>query len=264
MPRVKVGAATLFAEVQGEGDPIVLVCGTGMDAQSWTMLAGPLSQKRRVVLFDNRDSGRSSYVDDDYTPADMARDTAELLAELGIERADVLGYSLGGAVAQELALATPELVRSVVLLCTWASPDAWLRHRFRAWERIAAGLERADIVEAAMTDLFTPAFFEDPARPEIVRAMAAANPYPQRREGAVRQWRADQAHDARERVGGIACPTLVVGGRVDPLVPVRFSEELAELIPDARLEVLDGAHAPHIEDSDTFLGILEAFLASRA
>ncbi len=264
MPRVKVGAATLFAEVQGEGDPIVLICGTGMDSQAWAMQAAPLAQSRRVVLFDSRDSGRSSYVDHDYTPADMARDTAELLGELGIERADVLGYSLGGAVAQELALAAPELVRSLVLLCTWAAPDAWLLQRFRAWERLATKLERADIVEVAMTDLFTPAWFQEPAGQEAFRALSAANPYPQRREGAVRQWRADQAHDARDRLDGIGCPALVVGGRVDPLVPVRFSEELAELIPDARLDVLDGAHAPHIEDVDTFLGILEAFLGSRA
>jgi 3-oxoadipate enol-lactonase len=261
MPEFRVGEVTLFGEQAGEGFPLLLISGTGLPSTIWALHMGWLTDLRTVITFDNRDIGRSSFVDHDYTPADMAADAIGVLDALGIEQADVLGYSLGGAIAQELAIAQPERVRSLVLYATWASTDEWLRLRFGLWEQIAASAPSEVIADLGALDMFTHRFFEDPARLQMLRAASPANPDPRANEGFIRQWRADQAHDARERLKAIACPTLVLSAEEDVLVPARYGHELAELIPQAKLEVIRQAgHGALIERADAFRGAVEPFL----
>jgi pimeloyl-ACP methyl ester carboxylesterase len=233
-----------------------------MDSTAWALHLGWLTELRTVITFDNRDTGRSSYARADYTPRDLAADAAAVLRELADGPADVLGYSLGGAVAQELALASTEPVRSLVLLSTWAGPDPWLVHHFRVAEHAAGAFSRTQMADAGALWLFTPAWFEDPANLELFRSFATSAPYPQRPEGHVRQWRADRAHDARDRLAAIGCPALVVCGADDTLVPPRFSEELARLIPEASLVVIpDGGHGALLERAGEFQSAVTDFLA---
>jgi pimeloyl-ACP methyl ester carboxylesterase len=227
----------------------------------WGLHIGWMSEIRTVVAFDNRDIGQSSSASGDYTPADMARETIGLLDQLEIQRADVCGYSLGGAVAQELALAAPDRVRALVLCSTWATTDNWLRVRFNTWERIAPVADPATVTDLGALDLYTHRFFADLTALEMLRAMAAAAPNERGPDGLVRQWRADQAHDARDRLEQIACPTLVVVGDEDVLVPRRYSKEVADLIPGARLEVIEAAgHGAFLEQPDAFRAAVEPFL----
>jgi pimeloyl-ACP methyl ester carboxylesterase len=261
MPEYSVGNVTLSCEQAGQGFPLLLISGTGLPAAIWALHMGWLTDVRTVIAFDNRDCGRSSFVDHDYTPAEMAADAVGLLDALGVERADVLGYSLGGAVAQELVIGHPDRVRSLVLYATWASTDEWLRLRFGLWERIAASAPPEVIADLGALDMFTHRFFEDPARLQMLRAASPADPDPRANGGFIRQWRADQAHDARDRLKAIACPTLVVSAEEDVLVPPRYGHELAELIPEARLEIIRQAgHGALIERADAFRGALEPFL----
>jgi pimeloyl-ACP methyl ester carboxylesterase len=110
-------------------------------------------------------------------------------------------------------------------------------------------------------DLYTRGFFSDPARLEMVRAAARAAPADRGPEGFIRQWRADQAHDAQDRVSGLTCPTLVVGSDEDVLVPLSYSRSLAESIPGARLEVIEGAgHGALVERPEAFRAAIEPFL----
>lgn len=261
MPDYAVGEMSLFAETTGSGAPLVLISGTSFDSTIWALHMPWLAERRTVVAFDNRDVGRSTYVDRDYTPADMAVDTYALVWAMGFDRVDVLGYSLGGAVAQELALAHPEAVRSLVLYGTWASTDTWLASKFDLFERLAAAEDEMLFVRAGIMDLFTYRLTGTPGVLEQLAATAAANPAGQKREGLVRQWRADKAHDARDRLGRIACPTLVLGAEEDVLIPMRYSRELADLIPGARLETIpEAGHGAMIERPDEFQRVVSAFL----
>jgi 3-oxoadipate enol-lactonase len=261
VPEYAVGEISLFAETSGSGDPLVLIGGTSFDSTFWALHMPWLSERRTVIAFDNRDVGRSTYVDRDYTPADMAVDTYALVWAMGFDRVDVLGYSLGGAVAQELALAHPEAVRSLILYGTWASTDPWLAAKFDLFERLAGADDQMLFMHAGLMDMFTHRLIGTPGLLEQLAATVAANPWPQKREGLVRQWRADKAHDARDRVGSIACPTLVLGNEEDVLVPIRYSKELAELIPGATLEIIpEAGHGALIERADEFQRIVSAFL----
>lgn len=261
MPSYAVGDVSLHAETTGTGFPLVLISGTGLPTLIWGFHTGWLSEIRTVVAFDNRDIGQSSTSEREYTPADMAGDTLGLMDVLDIEQADVLGFSLGGAVAQEVALAAPDRVRGLILYATWASTDNWLRLRFSAWERIAAAVQPETITDLGALDLYTHRFFADPAPLEMLRASARAAPNERGPDGLLRQWRADQAHDARDRLGSLECPTLVVVGDEDVLVPMRYSQELASLIPGARLEVMaEAGHGALIERPEAFRAAVEPFL----
>ena len=260
MPGYRIGDVTLHAETVGEGFPLLLISGTGLPSSIWAFQMGWLTQIRQVIAFDNRDVGESSDSPDEYTPADMAKDTVGLLDALGVEQTDVIGYSLGGAIAQELAIANPDRVRGLVLLSTWAATDEWLKLRFSLWERIIAATGAELTGELGALDLFTYRFFV-PGRIEMLRAQNAdAEP---RSAGLMRQWRADQAHDATDRLAKIMNPTLVVGGAEDILVPARYSEALATLIPGAKLEILDAAaHGALVEAPDALRAAVEPFLLS--
>ncbi len=265
MPTYTVGDVTLNAETFGEGFPLLLISGTGLPIAIWGFHTGWMSEMRLVIAFDNRDIGGSSSVPNDYSPADMAADALGLMDELGIEQADLLGYSLGGAIAQELVLAKPERVRGLVLHATWATSDPWLRLRFAVWERFAATASTDEITDQGALDMYTHRFFADPGPLEMLRAAARAAPNARGPDGLIRQWRADQAHDARDRVAQIAAPTLVIVGDEDVLVPPRYSQELAELIPGARLEVIPQAgHGALIERPDGFRAAVEPFLRELA
>ena len=108
----------LYYEIHGEGEPLVLIMGLGGDATAWMFQIPAFSKYFKVIVFDNRDVGRSSMAKTSYTIADMAQDTAGLLNALGVQQANVLGGSMGGFIAQELVIHHPDKVKKLVLACT--------------------------------------------------------------------------------------------------------------------------------------------------
>src|SRR5205809_7891619 len=123
MPKVTVNGIRMFYEETGGGEPLILIMGFGGDHLAWAFQVRALAEHYRVVTFDNRGAGQSDAPEPPYTIRTMADDTAGLIAALGIERAHVVGVSMGGMIAQELALAYPGRVRSLHLGCTTARPD---------------------------------------------------------------------------------------------------------------------------------------------
>jgi pimeloyl-ACP methyl ester carboxylesterase len=118
MPRAKIGDIEIYYEVHGQGPTLIMILGLGQDIPTWHFQIPEFSKHFRVVVFDNRDSGRSSQCSDPYTTADMAQDTLGLMDYLHIERAHVLGTSMGGMIAQQVALLAPERIASLVLAST--------------------------------------------------------------------------------------------------------------------------------------------------
>ncbi|MBI4728107.1 MAG: alpha/beta hydrolase [Acidobacteria bacterium] len=272
MPEVKVRALEIHYEETGSGDPVVLVNGTGESGATWIGQTMDLGERYRCVTPDNRDVGRSSYVSDPYAPADMAADIAGLIERLDLGPSHVIGYSLGGAVVQELAVARPDLVRSLVLLSTWPASDGWFRAEMESWRELARRFSSTDgsrwadeegFLRALFPRVFAPGTYETPGLIDGFLTFALAEEPAQRPEGFIRQCAADIAHDAGARLAGVRAPSLVIVGDQDICTPPRYSRALAELIPGARSVVIpDAAHCALFERPDLVNAAIMEFLAA--
>jgi pimeloyl-ACP methyl ester carboxylesterase len=258
--KVRAGEVELWVDQRGEGPDVLLIAGLGDPAEAWQPQLDGLAGSYRVTAFDNRGAGRTPLPTGPLSAATMADDAAALLRALEIPSAHVAGFSMGSAIAQELALRHPELVRSLVLVSTYARPDALFRSQLNFWRWLpeAAPSERA-FYEAFFTWVYTPRAHDDGTVDEIVEE-ALAFPHPQAVEAFQAQVDVCLAHDTTDRLWQIAAPTLVLSSELDAIFPPRFGRSVAEAIPNARFEVLPGeAHQPFQEAPDQFNTRVDAF-----
>jgi pimeloyl-ACP methyl ester carboxylesterase len=260
MTTVAAGDVELHVEEHGAGDPsLLLIAGIPAVASDWVPFAERLAPRRRVIAYDNRGSGRSTVTPGPYTTAQLAADGAALLDALGIERADVFGMSMGGMIAQELALGFPDRVRRLVLGCTHAGLAHAAPQPRDAGRAFA--LQTDDWAERMLG--LAPFAFASGVAPEMLDAFIAKKSRDvQDPDGYGAQIAAVLAHDTYDRLHRIAAPTLVLTGDDDRVIPAPSSDVLAEHIPDARLVVVPGTgHLFFLEDPDTSQREIEAFLA---
>ena len=255
----------MFYVEAGTGDPVVLVMGLGGDHLAWGLQIPAFAARYRVIAFDNRGVGQTDAPDIPYTTAMMADDTVGLLDALGIERAHVCGVSMGGMIAQEIALRHPARVRTLQLHATLARPDAYMKTLVEAWRKVRVALGRDEAARVLALWLFAPCSYEE--RPEFVELVlqnAIANPHPQSLTGYLRQGDAVLGHDTLERLDQLRCPTLVSVADQDVLVPPRFSHAIAQRVPGAELKTIaDAGHAYMWEKPDAFNAMCLEFLACR-
>jgi 3-oxoadipate enol-lactonase len=256
----------LYYEVHGEGEPLVLVMGIGYDATLWTLHQVPaLSAHFKVIIFDNRDVGRSSHAVSDYTIADMADDVAALLDALDIERAHVLGLSMGALIAEEFALRHAERLNGLVLCGPDGAPARDVVHAIAVWNWTKQMDESGAMFGAQqLTWLFSSAFRRNAAAVQQTVAFLSSNPNPVQPAAYARQAHAYLQHDASDRLSAIAAPTLVIVGEQDLLTPPWIAAEVAAAIGGARLEIVRGEGASHVvplERPDDFNRLVIDFLA---
>lgn len=253
-------------EVAGEGDPLLLISGLSSAAAGWALQVRDLSQKFRVITFDNRGVGETDLPPDPVYPmAQMADDAAGVLRQLKIKRAHVLGASMGGTIAQELALRHPRLVRSLTLACTWGHADARFLHTIQSFMALGYRVSAEERYRHLLYPwLFTPAFLAQSAGVEAALQRALAYPHQPKAEAIERQGRGILAWNGTRvrRLAKIRVPTLILVGADDILTPPAFSRELAGLIHRARLKVLPGGHGFFIERAQEFNRAVGSFLAS--
>lgn len=265
MPTAKVGDINIYYESHGDGEPLLLIMGLGLDLTGWELFQIPEFSKRyRVIAFDNRGVGRTDAPDVPYSIEMMADDTAGLLDALVIEKAHVLGVSMGGMIAQEFVLKHPQRAKGLILATTAAKVPAWSNHVIDTGRRmLEEGVSQETFIRQLLPWLFTDRFFESPEQVQMVVDTMLANPNPQPAYAYALQVAACKEHDTRERIGQVKAPTLVLVGKEDILLPVKLSEELAAGIPNAQLVILEGGgHGFSFEIPDRFnQGVLE-FLAS--
>ncbi len=260
MPTVHVNGIDLHYEQHGVGPDVLLIAGLGAHTGDWARQVPALARHFRVTAFDNRGYGRSSAPDEPYSIRQMAEDVIALMDALGIGRAHVVGSSMGGEIAQELAIAYPERVDHLVLMATSAG-GRWARVVARA-DGLPTGLRRiATRLRGLARQLRRRLHALTARRAGRGPQPPTPEPPPVPAHGLRRQQEATAAFDAHDRLHRIAAPTLVLAGTKDRVAPVAAAEELARGIPGARLVVLRGAgHLMHYERAEEVNRILLAFL----
>jgi pimeloyl-ACP methyl ester carboxylesterase len=258
MPTVRItGGPSIEYEVHGDGPPLLLIPGMGFGRWGWFKQVPALSRRFRVITFDPQ-----SPRDPEHGVAELARAAAALLDRLGVDRAHVLGASLGGFVAQELALARPDLVERLVLVSTSRGGRGGERMSYRALAAMF-GLGSFSPEGAARRGLkvATSASYRAEHPEEFDRIVRARLAFSPSLSSYLRQAKAGANFDASRRVQYIGAPTLVIHGSADRYVPVSNAYALARAVPGAELSVLDGAgHLVFIERAEELNAEVASFL----
>jgi pimeloyl-ACP methyl ester carboxylesterase len=256
MPTISTNGIELYYEERGTGDPVLLIMGITAPGSVWELHAQYWQERFRCLLPDNRGVGRTDKPVGPYTSALMADDFAGLLDTLGLERARVVGCSMGSIIAQQLALRHPQRVRSLVLMCPWARCDAYARGIFEHLMTIKARLRPEEFMNYIQLLIFSKATWDAPGGlADLIKGRqdAAANAQPQPLHALEAQAAACVGHDTLADLGRIRCPTLVIGGAADIFTPPWMAEEVARGIPGAQLHLYPGAgHAFHWERIEDF------------
>jgi pimeloyl-ACP methyl ester carboxylesterase len=252
---------TLYWESAGAGEPVLLVMGLGMPATGWWRTIPVLAERFRVLAFDNRGSGRSGRPRGPYSIAQLVSDALAVLDASGETSAHVYGVSLGGMVAQELALRAPDRVRSLVLGATTAGgrehepPDeetlGFLRRR--------GAMPPEEGVWASIPYVYGPTTLELAAT-RVAEDVEQRLRFPVDRDGYLAQLAAATTHDTSARLGAVAAPALVLHGDADRIVPVANGRRLAEALPTARFIALAGAGHLYLTDAPDAAHAVARFL----
>ncbi len=262
MPCTDAPGFRMEYKTHGRGAPLLLINGLGSDRSEWLHQLPAFSRRFRVITFDNRGAGGSDTPPGPYTTAQMADDAAALLGHLGVERAHVLGVSLGGMVAQELALRHPDRVRRLVLACTAPGGEGSLRPAPEVLKLfvLSPGTDLEEGIRRVVPLLYSERYRRDCPREieEFVRRRLAM---PVSAQSNAWQLAAAMSHAAWDRLGAIGIPTLVITGDGDMVVPPENSRRIAHRIPGAKLVVLPEApHRLFAENAEAFNREVLSFL----
>ncbi len=262
MSKARVNGIDLYFEVQGNADPLLLIAGFACDHTIWALMIPALAARYRVISFDNRGLGQSTGSETVTSIRQMSDDAAGLLDALGIGSAHVAGHSMGGLIAQELALAHPQRVQSLSLLSTCARIDERGKAITDSWGELPRLVDAATMNRLLLPWMYTSAFYAKPGAIERLIDRIVANPFPPSAEVISRQCQALGAFQASGELSTLKCPTSVFVGREDILIPVALSQQLAKRIPHADFVVLEETgHGMLIESprrvAEALLGFLE-------
>ena len=233
MPSVKVSDITMYYEIHGEGEPVVLIAGLNSDHTLYQKLGiiDLLAQRYQVVAFDNRGVGQTDKPDIPYSIEMMADDTLGLLNALGIEQAHILGTSMGGRIAAALALQSPRQVKSLILVSTIVKS---LKGTPMTWARLCMNL--------------------------MLRIPMIRGPHPY--YVVVRQLEASRTYDCMDRLNEIHVPTLILHGKNDKSAPYPLAEAMHAGIKGSKMLTFPGGHLFFIIRQKQFIEAIENFLDS--
>lgn len=264
MPMIKVNHIQMYYEMQGEGFPLLLIMGLKRNTEWWYRQIPHLSRHFQVIAFDNRGAGRSDKPEADYSIGMFANDTAGLLDALGIHKAHVLGISMGGYIAQELAITRPDLIQGLVLGCTSCGGRKAVLMSEETQKAYVAneGLTHEQILRKDMHIYFSDEYIANHTK-QIEQFVEISMRHVQPPDAFFRQFNACLGHDTVARLGHIMAPTLIMAGDDDHLVPTENSRILKELMPGAELHLYPSKrHGFFIEEHEKFNRNVTDFLNS--
>ena len=264
MPTATVNGIEIAYEVAGSGPRLLFVNGSGTTMASTGMLTAPLAGSFELLRFDQRGLGQTSIPPGPYAMADYAADALGLLDAVGWDTCRVVGISFGGMVALELAVTAPARLERLALLCTSAGGAGGSSYPLHELAALSPA-DRARIHPEIMDTRITPEWLaEHPSDRAFVELLAARDEQPKPddvRRGEAEQLDARRRHDTWDRLGAIACPTLVAAGRHDGVAPLANSEAIATAITGADLRVYEGGHLFLAQDPRAFPDIV-SFLST--
>jgi len=267
MPTVNANGIDIYYEVQGEGEPLVLIPYLAADQACYAFQVAEYAKHFTCFTVDLRGAGLTSKPEGSYSTELFADDVAAFMRAAGVGQAHVAGLSLGAATGMQLAAKHPSLVKSLSLHSAWHKTDAFVQAVVGSWRAMAEGM--GDVTEMVIKGIFpwcfTPELYA--ARPEYIDSLAdfvRGRPMPEV-DAFLRQSGAVLGHDASAVLGSIVAPTLITFGKYDMVTSTRFAEPLSSGIGNSEIVVFDdAAHAPIYEQIDEFNGRTLAFLKANS
>jgi len=238
---IETNGQKLYYEVHGQGEPLLMIGGLGMDSTGYMLQMPVFSKHFQLIVFDNRDVGRSSKAQSHYCIADMANDTIGLIDVLNLESVHVFGGSMGGAIAQELAISYPNRVRKLVLCATVGKSTTVLRLLVDVLKFIKQhDHDNAVFPRMALLTGMTTNFLSNTEAVEQMLDLFQNPAFPQSFEAFARQADAIRSFDVLDRLGTVRAPTLILAADQDILTPVNAAREIEAAIPGAKLQIFEG------------------------
>ena len=256
MPLQKINNLDMYYELEGEGRPVVFISGMTMNHMPWKAFQVPAFTEAgyQCLVFDNRDTGQTSdSPESDYSTQQLADDTATLMQSLDLPAAHIVGYSMGGMVAQQMAIHHPDKVRSLVLLGTSARVGAYEHNLLNTWATAKQALSNEDFWNLMAGYILTWRFHENTEMMQRWLGLVTSDAYYQTPAALARQAAACTNHDTAERLSDIHVPTMTVVGEEDLVLPIRHSEFLHQNIPNSELILIPRCgHSGLSEGAATF------------
>ncbi len=246
--------ANIYYHERGSGEPLVLIMGFGADGKIWEKHAAVYEKHFRCIIPDNRGVGQSDQPAGPYTTKQMAADVIAVMDHAGVDKVSVVGISMGGAIAQELAINYPSRVKTLILVSTWARFNNYATQVYTNLKHIRREVSPQYYTELLQLWIFAPPYYDKYLSDLQADAVNAGNtPLRQSTEGFEGQLDACIHHDAVERLSQIKVPVLVTVGTMDIFTPPAFSELIHRQIPHSVLSVYPtGGHVHHWEDLERF------------
>lgn len=256
MPQIQTNGMEMHYEVHGEGEPLICIMGITAPGEVWEEHVKVWSQFYQCITPDNRGVGLSDKPEGEYSSAMMADDYAGLMDALGIEKAKVVGCSMGSIITQQLALRHPEKVEKAVLMCSWARCDAYAKSVFAHIETLKEKVNAAEFMEYIQLLIFNKRSWDDEdtlAGLQQGRQEALENENPQPLHGLKGQAAACVNHDVLAQLPELKAPCLVIGGEDDVFTPRWMSEEIDAALPRSEMHLYpQSGHAFHWENLQDF------------
>ena len=262
MPHLRINDIHLYYEQHGSGPDLLLIGGLSSDHQVWKSTVRFLSSHFRILIFDNRGAGQTDTPDYPYSIDMMAEDVLALMDSLAIKKAHILGHSMGGAIAQQIALSAPEKINKLVLVSTRDKISAIGDLLFATREKLQAIGVSADLLaEYVMPFLFSETFLKNTVNVKGFAQWTLQNAHPQSAIGFKNQFHASRSRDFTAQLHRISAPNLVIVGMEDILVPMHYAENFSKSLKNSHfIAIPDCAHMPHVEKSALFVETVRAFL----
>jgi len=265
MPFVIANGVRTHFEMAGEGPPLLLIAGNGMDHTAFRDQVPSFALKFRCVTYDLRGIGQSDIPQSGYTTPEMARDAFGLLSALGFESAHVAGYSLGGAIAQWMAVDEPDRVKSLSLYSTFSHVEPYLRRRYALLVKILAEttpeLWAMFTTFSAFGEEYINAHDQEVEQEIALRKARWSGADAPSKVGLLGHYQAILGHEIRSRLSDIRCPTFISVGSSDPVTPPSYAQYLREHIAGSRLRVYPGAPHRLLNFTPQFTADADAFLS---
>ena len=251
----------IYYQVRGEGEPLILIMGFGAEGDVWEKHVSVYEQHFSCIVLDNRGVGRSDQPKGPYTTAMMAADTIAVMDHAGVSKARVAGISMGGAIAQELALNYADRVKSLALISTWPVFNNYTKTVYENLKKLRVTSKPDDFMELLQLWIFAPPYYKEGiADLKEGQQGARDNNNPQTQNGFEGQLDACIYHDTVSRLSQIKVPTLITIGAMDIFTPPAFSKMLHSGIQDSEyVSFPTGGHVHHWEDLERFNRITTDF-----